>query len=143
MVTNMANAMNLNEQPVFSRRILLLGVALTLVGIAIYAIQIAARRLTMPWYLPTSATVGALLVAVSLWRARSVWRVALLLLLLLLAGAEWAFLLATRLPPYTGPIAVGKPFPAFTTTRADGTPFTQRDLQGDTKNVLVFFRGRW
>jgi hypothetical protein len=88
MVTNMANAMNLNERRGSSRRILLLGVALTLAGIAVYTIQIAARRLTMPWYLPSSATAGALLVAVSFCRVRSVWRAALLLLMLLLAGAD-------------------------------------------------------
>lgn len=138
----MANAMKANERGVSSRRLLLLGVALAIVGVVIYAIQIAAKRLTVPWYLPATATVAALLLAVSLWRARSVWRVVLLLLMLLLAGAEWSFLLATRLPPYTGPIAVGKPFPAFATTRADGRPFTERDLRGD-KSVLVFFRGRW
>jgi hypothetical protein len=27
--------------------------------------------------------------------------------------------------------------------RADGSPFTQRDLEGDQNNVMVFFRGRW
>ena len=48
-----------------------------------------------------------------------------------------------RLPPYAGPIAVGQPFPAFETTRANGASFGQRDLAGDKKNVLIFFRGRW
>ena len=62
---------------------------------------------------------------------------------MLLAGAEWAFLLEMRLPAYTGPVAAGQPFPEFTTQRADGTPFTQHDLEGDQKNVMVFFRGRW
>jgi peroxiredoxin len=49
----------------------------------------------------------------------------------------------TRLPLYKGPVAMGRPFPAFATVRADGSPFTQRDLQGDKNSVLVFFRGRW
>jgi len=66
-----------------------------------------------------------------------------LLLVLLLAGAEWAFLLASRLPAYTGPVAAGQPFPEFTTVRADGKPFARRDLDGDQNSVLVFFRGRW
>ncbi len=65
------------------------------------------------------------------------------MLVVLVAGATWAFLLATRLPAYTGPIAVGQPFPVFTTMRADGTVFTQRNLQGGPNSVLVFFRGRW
>jgi peroxiredoxin len=40
-------------------------------------------------------------------------------------------------------VAAGKPFPVFTTTKADGSPFTQRDLEGDRITVMVFFRGRW
>ena len=48
-----------------------------------------------------------------------------------------------RLPAYTGPVAAGQPFPEFATQRADGSPFTQRDLEGDQNNVMVFFRGRW
>jgi peroxiredoxin len=48
-----------------------------------------------------------------------------------------------RLPPYAGPVAVGRPFPAFEARRADGKPFSQVDVTGDQQNVLVFFRGRW
>ena len=96
-----------------------------------------------PWYAPIAATLGVLLIAVALWQARSVWRLLALLLIVLLAGAEWAFMLETRLPAYAGPVAAGQPFPEFTTVRADGTPFTQRDLEGDQNNVMVFFRGRW
>ena len=65
------------------------------------------------------------------------------LVVLALAGFQWTFLFLVRLPEYTGPVAVGQPFPAFTTQRADGTSFTQRDLAGEQNNVLVFFRGRW
>ncbi|MGH7134334.1 MAG: hypothetical protein ACREHD_01255 [Pirellulales bacterium] len=97
----------------------------------------------MPWYLPITATLGAALIVAALWQARTVWRVLLLVVVLLLAGAEWMFILATRLPPYTGRVAIGQPFPPFTTKRADGTEFTDRDLLGDQTTVLVFFRGRW
>jgi hypothetical protein len=96
-----------------------------------------------PWYMPTLASLGVVLVSISLVERRTVCRAFALLAVVVLAGAEWAFLYAVRLPPYTGPIAVGQPFPAFETKRADGTPFTQRDLVGDRNNVLVFFRGRW
>jgi hypothetical protein len=96
-----------------------------------------------PWYMPTLASLGVVLVIVSLLERRTVWRVFALLAVVVLAGAEWAFLYAVRLPAYTGPIAVGQPFPAFATKRADGTTFTQRDLAGDRNHVLVFFRGRW
>jgi hypothetical protein len=120
-----------------------LGLALAALGIIGYAAQVAALRLTTPWYLPLSATLGVLCVVVALWQGRTVWRVLALVLVLLLAAGEWAFLLGTRLPAYTGPVAEGKPFPAFTTSRADGTTFTQNDLRGDRNHVFVFFRGRW
>lgn len=125
------------------RLFLVLGLGVTALGVIGYVAQLTAHRLTAPWYMPIAATLGVVLIIASLWQARTVWRVLALLLVGLLAGAEWTFLLATRLPPYTGPVAVGQPFPAFATTRADGTPFTQRDLGGDRNSVLVFFRGRW
>jgi len=125
------------------RRLLALGLGLAALGVIGYAVQLAAHRLTTPWYLPLSATLAAACLAAALWQARSAWRVLALLLVVLLAGAEWAFLLSSRLPAYTGPVAAGQPFPAFATVRADGTPFTQRDLEGDRDSVLVFFRGRW
>jgi hypothetical protein len=125
------------------RLFLALGLGFAALGVIGYIVQIATRHLSAPWYLPCLATLGVILLAVSLWQARTVWRVLALLLVLLIAGAAWAFLLMARLPPYTGPIAVGQPFPAFATTRADGTSFTQRDLEGEQNSVLVFFRGRW
>lgn len=125
------------------RLFLALGLGLTVLGVIAYVIQIAAQRLTTPWYVPIAATLGLVFLVVSLWKRRTVWRVLALLLVGLLAGAEWTFLLATRLPAYNGPVAVGQPFPTFTTMRADGTSFTERDLEGDQKSVLVFYRGRW
>jgi hypothetical protein len=105
--------------------------------------QFWVQRLKAPAYLPWTATLGVVCVGLALWQRRSVWRVLALLLLLLLAVAEWGFLLGLRLQPYTGPVAAGESFPAFETARADGTPFTQRDLENDQNQVLVFFRGRW
>lgn len=130
-------------RPSSGRIFLALGLGLAALGVIAYIIQIAAQRLTAPWYVPIAATLGLVFLVVSLWKRRTIWRVLALLLVGLLAGAEWTFLLATRLPAYNGPVAVGKPFPAFTTTRADGTSFTERDLEGDQNSVLVFFRGRW
>ena len=89
-----------------------------------------AQVLKAPWYVPIAATAGAVLLVASLWQRRTVWRILALVLVALLAGAEWAMLLGMRLPAYTGPVAEGKPFPAFATARADGTPFTQADLTG-------------
>src|SRR5436190_1305361 len=125
------------------RPLLALGLAVAILAVVAYVIQIAAHHLTTPWYLPFAATAGVVLVAVSVWQARSIWRALALLVVAIIAGAAWTFVLGTRLPPYTGPVAVGRPFPAFTTVRADGTPFTQHDLEGDKRSVMVFFRGRW
>jgi hypothetical protein len=125
------------------RLFLILGLGLTVLGIIGYAVQLAVHRLTVPWYLPGSATLGAVFLVVALWQGRTVWRWLALLLVLLVAGAEWAILASARLPAYTGPVEEGKPFPAFTTVRADGSTFTQHDLGGDHNDVMVFFRGRW
>jgi hypothetical protein len=111
--------------------------------VAAYAVQLSLQRLMLPWYMPAMALLGLALVAMSLWKRRTVSRMLALLVVVLLAGAELAFLNAMRLPPYTGPIALGRPFPAFEARRADGTLFTQNDLAGDQHHVLVFFRGRW
>jgi hypothetical protein len=125
------------------RLLLLLGLGLGVLGVVAYVVQFSLARLMLPWYMPTLAALGVVLVVMSLWERRTVWRVLALLAVVLLTGAELALLYAMRLPPYTGPIEVGRPFPAFEARRADGTPLTHRDLAGDRNNVLVFFRGRW
>jgi hypothetical protein len=125
------------------RRLIPLGLALAALGVIGYAVQIWTQRLTTPWYMPALGMVGAVCLVVSLWKKRTIWRILALLFVVLLAGFEWTFLLATRLPAYTGPVVVGQPFPAFATTRSDGTKFTQDDLHDGQNHVLVFFRGRW
>jgi hypothetical protein len=125
------------------RLFLFLGLALGVLGVAAYVVQVANQWLKAPWYLPILATLGVLLLVASLWQRRTVWRVLALILLVLLAGFEWTFLLGTRLPAYAGPVKQDEPFPAFETKTADGKPFTQRQLQGDKDAVMVFFRGRW
>jgi hypothetical protein len=122
---------------------MLLGIGLAFLGVAVYVIQFSTGRLMFPWYLPACALLAVVSVATSLWQKRTVWRVLALLVVLLLAGAEAGVLYMLRLPPYTGPIAVDRPFPAFEAARADGTAFTQNDLTGDQHHALVFFRGRW
>src|SRR4051812_11834476 len=99
------------------RGLLAVGLALAALGVAGYAIQLWAGRLTAPWYLPATATLAVACVIAALWQRRTVVRWLALVLVVLLAGATWMFLLGTRLPPYTGPVAVGQPFPTFTTVR--------------------------
>ncbi len=130
-------------RPFRGRRSLLLGVALAALGVFAYVLQTLLGRLTVPWYMPVLALLGVILVVVSLLERRTLGRMLSLLAVLFLLGAELAMFYAVRLPPYTGPITVGRPFPAFETSRADGTRFGQRDLVGEQNNVLVFFRGRW
>ena len=120
-----------------------LGIGLALAGIGAYVLQLAAGRLFMPWYMPALATIAVGLAALALWRARSIWRVIALVLLLLLAGGEWAMMLSMKVPAYTGPVAVGKPLPVFKTLRADGAAFANANLVNDKNTVLVFFRGHW
>ncbi len=138
----------MNSSPAAPRRFpgrlfLAAGLGLPILGILAYTGQLWAQRLIAPWYMPIAATLGVILIAFALWQARSVWRILILMLVVLIAGAEWALMWQMRLPAYTGPVAAGAPFPLFTTQRADGSPFTQRDLEGDQNNVMVFFRGRW
>lgn len=125
------------------RFFLLSGIALAVLGVVGYAVQIKAQRLATPWYLPLAATIGLFLVAVSLILRRGLWRFVALVLMVLFAAATWAFLLLTRLPAYTGPAVAEKAFPAFETRQANGETFTQDDLKGEQTSAIVFFRGRW
>jgi hypothetical protein len=111
--------------------------------VAAFAVQIANAHLKTPWYLPALAALSVVLVAFALWKRRTVWRWIALAVVVLFAGAIGALFVMLRLPAYEGPVAAGKPFPKFVTARADGTPFTEHDLQGSENHLLVFFRGRW
>ena len=95
-----------------------------------------------PWYVPAGATLGVLLAIAALVKARTVWRILALVLVVILAGLSWTFIITTKAPPYSGPVVVGKPIPAFSTVRVGGAAFTQRDLEGQ-RSVLISFRGRW
>jgi len=125
------------------RLLMLAGLIVPVVGVVAYVIQLSLQRLMLPWYMPAAAALGVTLMVASLWRQRTVWRVLALVVVVFLAGFEFMALSALRLPPYTGPIAVGRPFPAFESRRADGTPFSHNNLVGDQHHAIVFFRGRW
>jgi hypothetical protein len=125
------------------RLYLWLGLALALFAPTFYTAQLLAQRLTAPWYLPILGTVAVGLVLLALSRSRSIWRFLVLALLVVMAGGEWFVLWSAKLPPYTGPVTVGQPFPAFSTKLADGSTFDQASLKSDRPTVMVFFRGRW
>jgi hypothetical protein len=119
------------------------GVLAAIAGIVVYMAQMNAGMLSTPWYAPALATLGVVLILVSLVRRFSVWRLAALLLVGAIMAFEWWLLLGSALPAYAGPVKTGQPFPAFTAARADGEPFTQDNLKGDQDTILVFFRGHW
>jgi hypothetical protein len=105
-------------------------------------LMFAAKILITPWYAPLLGTLGVALLVLALMRSRSLWRWTAVVIVSLLVAFQWWALLAMRTPPYTGPVKDGQPFPAFATTLADGSAFTQADLEGEN-TVMVFFRGHW
>ena len=126
------------------RSLLLLGVFLAVAGpILIIVVMFAAKILITPWYAPLLGTLGVALIILALMRSRSILRWTAVVIFTLLVAFQWYALLAMRTPAYTGPVRDGQPFPAFATTLASGSAFTQADLQGDQNTVIVFFRGHW
>jgi hypothetical protein len=126
------------------RSLLLLGMFLAVAGyVLMMLLMFAAKILITPWYAPLLGTLGVALIILAVMRSRSIWRWTALVIFTLFVAFQWYALFAMRTPAYTGPVKVGQPFPAFATTMADGSAFTQADLQGDQNTVMVFFRGHW
>jgi hypothetical protein len=126
------------------RVLLALGILVAVAGPVIYAAQLRVKVLTAPWYVPILATVGVVLLLMALIRSRSVVRWAAVVLFTCFAAATWVFMLfLMNAPAYNGPVKAGQPFPPFTTTLADGSPFDQDSLKGDQNTVMVFYRGHW
>ena len=126
------------------RSLLLVGVFLAVAGpVLMILLMFAAKILITPWYAPLLGTLGVALIVLAIVRSRSIWRWTAVVIFTALAGFGWWALFAMRLPAYTGPVKDGQSFPAFATTLADGSAFTQDDLQGDQNTVMVFFRGHW
>jgi hypothetical protein len=122
-----------------------LGLAVAVAGLIGFAVQILLlRAMLVPWYAPVLGTAGTGLLVWSLLRAWSIPRIIAVVLIGLLTGFEWyTVAIGSKLPDYKGPVRAGDSLPAFATTLADGSPFTQDNLKGDQNTVLVFFRGRW
>lgn len=134
----------MSQTPSTGRSFLWAGLFVAIAAPLAYAVQLQIPRLTTPWYLPVLGTLGALLAIAALVKQFGVVRLLVAAVLIVLAGLEWTALLGpTRLPPYTGPVAAGKPFPEFASILADGTPLDRTSLVKDQPVALVFFRGRW
>ena len=122
----------------------LVGVGLFIIGPAIYFVQFRMPYLVVPWHVPILASVGVVCLLISVARRRGIVRIVGLVLLAVVCGAEWYFLLVTaKNPDYQGPALVGQPLPAFASTFADGKPFSNKDLETGTPTALVFYRGHW
>ena len=122
----------------------LLGIALFLLGPGLYVAQFNMGRLSLPWYLPALASLGVVCMTISVVQRGGVVRIVGLVLFTLICGIESFFILvASRAPVYTGPAQPGAKVPAFATALADGTTFTNQDLEKGDRTVLLFFRGRW
>ncbi len=120
------------------------GIGLFVLGVASAIAQYALKQLIVPWYAPVLATVGVGFLLVSCRQRPTVVRFAGLGLVAVACAFEWYVLLvATRMPPYTGPAQVGYPVPTFAALRADGSPFTDADLKHGPPTALVFYRGRF
>jgi hypothetical protein len=126
------------------RLYLFLGLLLVVAGPLLFYVQLRAKILRVPVYVPILATLGVGLMIFALTQARSVTRWVVVVLFTAFTAFTWAAaVVELRTPPYEGPARAGQAFPAFTTTRADGSPFTQDNFKGDKNTVLFFFRGRW
>lgn len=119
------------------------GIAACLLGVALIFVQLGLKHLFVPWYSPMLATLGVGLLLLSAAHRRSIPRVIALLLVTVLAGSEWYFLVSfVKLPDYAG-AARGQKLPPFSATLASGRTFTEADLRDGSRRVMVFFRGRW
>jgi hypothetical protein len=126
------------------RSLLLVGVLVAVAGpVLTILLTFAAKILITPWYAPLLGTLGVALIILALMRSRTLWRWTAVVIFTLFVAFQWWVVLAMRTPAYTGPVKDGQPFPAFATTLAIGSTFTQADLQGDQNTVMVFFRGHW
>ena len=68
------------------RLFLWLGLGLPVLGVVAYIAQLALGRLVVPWYLPALASLGVVLICMSLFEGRTVWRIVALPAVMLLGG---------------------------------------------------------
>jgi hypothetical protein len=120
-----------------------IGLACVVLGLAFYFVDFfALKHLIVPWYVPILSTLGVILMLVWFLRRPGIVRSLSLILVLLVAGMEWAFIgWLSRNAAYAGP-DVGQSLPEFHVSRSDGTAFSDGDLKGQA-TVLVFNRGHW
>jgi hypothetical protein len=143
MMTSDATLPAVNERP-SGRGLFWTAIGLCALGVLLVIVQFSLKQLIVPWYVPALTTWGMVLMFRSMIRHRTIPRILCLAVIGLLAGFQWYALISlVKLPEYRGPAQAGQQLPAFQTTLADGTSFTEKSLQDGTPTVMTFFRGRW
>jgi hypothetical protein len=121
-----------------------LGIGLSLLGPILNMILMQMGHLGLHWYALALSTVGVGLLLVAVIRRAGIARIVFLALFGLLCAFQWfVVVFISKLPAYDGPARPGDKLPAFTTTLADGSSFTEKNLENGQPSVLVFFRGHW
>jgi hypothetical protein len=121
-----------------------LGIGLCLLGPVLNMILMQMGYLGLPWYALALSTIGVGLLLVAVIQRAGIARIVFLTLFGLFCGFQWYLVVfMSKLPAYEGPARAGDKLPAFTTTLADGSSFTQKNLESGQPTALVFFRGRW
>lgn len=132
------------ETTTSSRRGLLwLAWLLAFAGPLSFFAMVQMHRLMTPWYVPALAGAAILFGLLAFVRRPSIVRFLVVGVLCAFAGFQLFMFWKMMLPPYQGPLVVGQPIPAFTTSLANGDSLDQAKLAGDKTSVIVFFRGRW
>jgi hypothetical protein len=120
------------------------GIGACLLGLGLVFVQFSLKHLFVPWYSPVMATIGAVLLLLSVARRRNIPRVVVLVLVTAFTAFQWYFLASMmKLPDFAGPAQAGKQLSPFRAAYADGRSFREADLQDGSRRVMVFFRGRW
>jgi hypothetical protein len=148
--TAMANVVQATPQAtptktrVAGRRYFWLGLALCLLSPIVNMLVVMMGYLGLPWYALVLSTAGVGFLVAALVQRFGIARIVCLALFGLFCGFQWYLVVfMSKLPAYDGPARVGSKLPAFATTKADGSAYTEKNLETGQPTAFVFFRGRW
>jgi hypothetical protein len=121
-----------------------LGIALCVLSPVLNGILMQMGHLSVPWYSLVLSTLGVGLLAVAVIQRAGIARIVFLTLFGLFCAFQWVLVIfISKLPAYEGPARAGDKLPAFTTKLADGSSFTEKNLESGAPSALVFYRGHW
>jgi len=121
-----------------------LGIGLCLLSPVLNMVLMQMGHLGVPWYALALSTVGVGLLLLAVIQRVGIARIVFLALFGLFCAFQWFLVVfMSKLPAYEGPARAGDKLPAFTTKLADGSSFTEKNLESGQPSALVFFRGHW